>query len=98
VERLKPSYQLTEASQDAGVSYLTGRSASRRSTITAAITYSLHWEHKFKAKDFAELPNNVAIVTAYDGKKPHSARLVLLKPYFEPVQTSYFDISEEVSS
>lgn len=98
VERLKPSYQLTEASQDAGVSYLTGRSASRRSTITAAITYSLHWEHKFKAKDFAELPNNVGIVTAYDGKKPHAARLVLLKPYFEPVQTSFFDTSEEASS
>lgn len=94
VERLKPSYQLTEASQDAGVSYLTGRAAARRATVTAAKTYSLHWEHKFKPKDFAELPNNVAIVLPYDGQRPRPATLVLLKPHFHPVETSFFDLPE----
>ena len=41
VERLKPSYTLTEAGQDARVSLLTGRPAAHRTTVSATKTYSL---------------------------------------------------------
>ena len=40
-ERLKPSYSITEAGQDARVSMLTGRPAAHRITVSAVKTYSL---------------------------------------------------------
>lgn len=61
-ERLKPSYSLTEAGQDARVSMPTGRPASQRSTVSASKTYSLLVAYVFQPKQFTELQNAQAIV------------------------------------
>jgi hypothetical protein len=89
-ERLKPSYSLTEAGQDARVSMLTGRPASQRSTVSASKTYSLLVDYVFQPKQFTELQNAQAIVLPYDGLNPLAPTYCYLKPYYLDVDTSYF--------
>jgi hypothetical protein len=91
VERLKPSYALTEAGQQARVSLFTGRAASPTSTLTAAKTYSTLLDYVFQPKVFAELQNAQAIVLPYDGLNPLPPTYCYLKPYYLDVGTSYFD-------
>jgi hypothetical protein len=91
VERLKPSYTLTEAGQDARVSLMTGRPAAHRTTVSATKTYSVRREYVFEPKIFAELQNGQAIVLPYDGLNPLPPTYCFLKPYYLDVQTSYFD-------
>lgn len=91
VERLKASYQITEAGQDARVSFLTGRPAAHKTTVTAAKTYAPQFEYVFQPKIFAELQNAQAIVLPYDGLNPQPPTYCFLKPYYLDVQTSYFE-------
>ena len=91
VERLKASYQITEAGQDARVSFLTGRPAAHKTTVTAAKTYAPQFEYVFQPKIFAELQNGQAIVLPYDGLNPQPPTYCFLKPYYLDVQTSYFE-------
>lgn len=91
VDRLKPSYTLTEAGQDARVSLLTGRSAAHRTTVSATKSYSLQREEVFTSKVFTELQNGQSIVLPYDGLNPLPPTYCYLKPYYLDVQTSYFD-------
>jgi hypothetical protein len=90
-ERLKPSYTITEAGQDARVSLLTGRAVAHKSTVGTTKTYTLQREYVFDPTIFTELPNAVAIVLAYDGRRPQPATYCLLKPAHLDVQTGYFD-------
>ena len=91
VERLKASYQITEAGQDARVSLLTGRPAAHETTVTAAKTYTPQFEYVFQPKIFAELRNAQAIVLPYDGFNPLPPTYCFLKPYYLDIQTSYFE-------
>lgn len=91
VERLKPSYSITEAGQDAKVSILTGRPAAHQSTVTAAKTYALQFEYAFQPRVFTELQNAQAVVIPYDGLNPLPPTFCYLKPHYLPVQESYFD-------
>ena len=90
-ERLKASYSITEAGQDAQVSMVTGRPAAHRTTVTAAKSYTLRTEYLFEPKVFAQLQNAQAIVLPYDGINPQPPTYCYLKPYYLDVQTSYFD-------
>jgi hypothetical protein len=90
-ERLKPSYTLTEAGQDARVSLLTGRPAAHRATVSATKTYNLQLDYVFQPKVFSELQNAQAIVLAYDGANPLPPSYCYLKPHYLDVRTSYFD-------
>jgi hypothetical protein len=90
-ERLKPSYQLTEAGQNARVSLLTGRAAAPTSTVTASKHYSFEIDYVFQPKQFSELQNAQAIVLPYDGLNPKPPTYCYLKPHYLDVQTSHFD-------
>ena len=91
IERLKPSYALTEAGQQARVSLFTGRAASPTSTLTAAKTYTTSLDFVFQPKVFAELQNAQAIVLPYDGLNPWPPTYSYLKPHWLDPQVSYFD-------
>ena len=91
VHRLKPSYTLSEAGQDARVSLVTGRPAAHRTTVSATKTYRPQREYLFEPKVFTELQNAQAIVLAYDGLNPQPPTYCYLKPHYLDVQTSYFD-------
>ena len=90
-ERLRPSYQLTEAGQDARISLLTGRARAHKSTMTASKHYSFQVDYLFQPKIFGELQNGQAIVLPYDGLNPQPPTFCYLKPHYLDVQTSYFD-------
>lgn len=91
IERLKASYSITEAGQDARVSILTGRPAAHKATVTAAKSYAPRTEYVFEPKVFSQLQNAQAIVLPYDGLNPQPPTFCYLKPYYLDVQTSYFD-------
>jgi hypothetical protein len=91
VERLKPSYTLTEAGENARVSMLTGRPAAYKATVSASKTYTLGNEYVFQPKVLAELKKGQAIVLPYDGLNPWPPTYCYLKPHYLKVQTSYFD-------
>ena len=80
MERLKPSYSLSEAGQDARVSLLTGRPAAHKTTVGAMKTYRLQREYLFEPMVFTELQNAQAIVLAYDGLNPWPPTYCYLKP------------------
>lgn len=90
-ERLKPSFQLSEAGQNAHVSLLTGRAAAPKSTVTASKSYGFYMDYVFQPKIFGELQNSQAIVLPYDGLNPKPPTFCYLKPHYLDVQTSYFD-------
>jgi hypothetical protein len=90
-ERLKPSYQITEAGQDARVSLFTGRAAAPKTTVTASKHYSFQMDYVFQPKVFTELQNDQAIVLPYDGVSPQPPTYCYLKPPHLDVDTSHFD-------
>ncbi|MGH9382824.1 MAG: type IV secretory system conjugative DNA transfer family protein [Vicinamibacterales bacterium] len=90
-ECLRPSFQLSEAGQNARVSLFTGRAAAPKSTVTATKHYSFDVDFVFQPKVFAELKNCQAIVLPYDGLNPKPPTYCYLKPHYLDPQTSYFD-------
>jgi len=90
-ERLTPGYTLTESGQDAGVSMLTGRTAARRSSVSASKRYNVTMDYVFQPKVFSELRNGQAVVLLYDGLNPHPATYCYLKPHYLKTEASYFD-------
>src|SRR6266704_175759 len=90
-EMLKPSYSLAESGQDAGVSVLTGRATSRRSSLSTTKSYSSQMHPTFEPKVFTELKNAQSIVLAYDGLNPLSPTYCYLKPYYLDKNTTYFE-------
>ena len=90
-EQLKPNYNIAENGQDAGVSVLTGRATSHRSTLSTSKGYSVQRDFTFEPKVFSELRNAQAIVLAYDGLNPHPPTYCYLKPYYLDKNSSYFE-------
>jgi hypothetical protein len=90
-EMLKPSYSLSENSQDARVSVLNGQATSHKAMLSASKTYSLQVHPTFEPKVFTELKNAQSIVLAYDGLNPLPPSYCYLKPYYLDENTTYFE-------
>ncbi len=89
-ERLKASYNLSESSHDANVSFLTGKALSHKANVTASKSYSPHHDWRFDTKTFMELKNAQSVTLAYDGTNPMPPTFCYLKPYYNDVNKSYF--------
>lgn len=87
----KASYNLSESGHDAAVSLLSGKAISHRANITASKNYSPHADFRFDMKTFTELKNAQSVVIAYDGLNPLPPTFCYLKPYFNDVNTTYFE-------
>jgi hypothetical protein len=90
-DQLKVSYNLSESGHDASISLLTGKAISHKANITASKSYYPHSDFRFDTKTFTELKNAQSVVIAYDGFNPRAPTLCYLKPYFNDVNTSYFE-------
>jgi hypothetical protein len=90
-EVLRPNYSISENSQDARVSILTGRATAHRATLSTSKSYNTQILPIFEPKVFAELKNAQAIVLAYDGLNPLPPTYCYLKPYYLDPNVSYFD-------
>jgi hypothetical protein len=90
-EQLKPQYTLSENSQDARVSMLTGQAVSHRATLSASKSYSVQRDWVFEPKVFTELKNMQAVVLAYDGLNPHPPTYCYMKPCYLNPNWTHFD-------
>jgi hypothetical protein len=90
-EMLKPSYTLSESGQEAGVSVLTGKATSHRTSLSTSKSYSTQMHPTFEPKVFTELKNAQSIVLAYDGLNPLPPTYCYLKPYYLDKNTTYFE-------
>src|SRR3984885_12816821 len=90
-DRLKVSYNLSESGHDASISLLTGKAISHKANIPASESYFPPSDPRFDTKTFTGLKNAQSVVIAYDGFNPMPPTFCYLKPYFNDVNTSYFE-------
>jgi hypothetical protein len=90
-EHLKTRFTLAEADQGAHISWLTGRAAAPKQTLSASKSYSFESDYVFPPRVFTELQNAQAVVLPYDGLNPLPPQFCYLKPYYLDARQSYFD-------
>lgn len=90
-DRTHVSYTVSESSSNASVSWLSGRTASSRGSISASKQYQKRREPLFDENAFYDLRNAQAIVVAFNGIRPLSPTYCYLKPDFLPVSMTWFD-------
>ena len=94
VARMKASYTVSEQTQRAGASLLSGAPGGGTGSIGATKAFSERREPLFHPRDFTLLGNCQAIVIPYDGSRALDARRVYLKPDFLPRDRPYWRARE----
>ena len=94
VARMKASYTVSEQTQRAGASLLSGSAGGGTGSVGASKAFSERREPLFHPRDFALLGNCQAIVMPYDGSRSLDARRVYLKPDFLPRDRPYWRARE----
>ena len=77
------------------MSLLTGRTTAHKASVSASKTYNLQRDYIFEPKVFGELKNAEAVVLAYDGVNPLPPTLCYLKPFYLPVNLTWFEQAEK---
>ena len=95
VERVKPSYGLSETSRSAGVSLLSGAVGSGKKDMAWSKNFALQWQALFQPRDFSRLENCQAICVPYDGAQTLEAIRVYLKPYYLPRELGYWQAKDQ---
>jgi hypothetical protein len=90
-DRLQVSYNVSESSQDAKVSFLDGKTAGTKSSVSTAKSYAVRQLERFPVRAFYGLKNAQAIVIAFDGVDPIPPCYCYLKPHWLPVEQSWWD-------
>jgi hypothetical protein len=94
-DRVQTSYNVSETSSDAKVSFLDGRTAGARSSVSTSKSYQIRQLERFPVKAFYGLKNAQAIVVAFDGVNPIPPSYCYLKPYWLPTSQSWWDQYEQ---
>ncbi|HXB57216.1 MAG TPA: TraM recognition domain-containing protein [Vicinamibacteria bacterium] len=94
-DRLQATYNVSESSQDAKVSFLDGRTAGGRTSVSTSKSYQVRQLERFPVKAFTSLKNAQAIVLAFDGVNPILPCYCYLKPHWLPVEMSWWDQYEK---
>ncbi len=91
---MKASYSVSEQTDGATASLLTGSPGGGTGSLSASKSFSEHREPLFHPRDFALLGNCQAIVLPYDGRRALGARRCYLKPDFLPREHPYWRARE----
>ncbi len=94
-DRIQASYNVSESTQDAKVSFLDGRTAGSRSSVSTSKSYQVRQQERFPVKAFYSLKNAQAIAVCFDGVNPIPTSYCYLKPYWLPVEQSWWDQYEK---
>ena len=94
-DRVQASFNMSESSQDAKVSFLDGRTAGARSSVSTSKSYAIRQLDRFPVKAFYGLKTAQAIVLAFDGVNPIPPCYCYLKPYWLPIEQSWWDQYEK---
>jgi hypothetical protein len=81
IDKLKLSVNVSETSQDANVSLITGRTVGEKSTVSQSMKYSTAMEYVFEPSELIKLKNATAAAVIFDGYQAHTQALFTL-PYF----------------
>ena len=90
VEKMKVSYSVSEQTNRATASLLSGSPGGGAGSLSASKSFSERREALFHPPDFALLRNCQAIVLPYDGQRAHDARRCYLKPDILPRDRPYW--------
>jgi hypothetical protein len=90
-DRTRISYTVSESSNNANVSWLSGRTSSSKGSVSASKQYQKQKEPLFEEKVFFDLKNAQSVVVAFDGISPLPPTYCYLKPDFLPVTMSWFE-------
>ena len=90
VARMKASYTVSEQTQRASASVLTGAAGGGAGSVGASKAFTEKREPLFHPRDFTILGNCQAIVQTYDGQQAHDATRCYLKPDFLPRELGYW--------
>ena len=94
VTRMKASYTVSEQTQRASASLLSGSAGGGTGSVGASKAFSESREPLFHPRDFTLLGNCQSIVIPYDGSRALDARRVYLKPDFLPRDRPYWRARE----
>ena len=94
-DRVQASYNVSESSQDAKVSFLDGRTAGSRSSVSTSKSYQIRQLERFPLKAFYGLKNAQSIAICFDGVNPIPTCYCYLKPHWLPVEQSWWDQYEQ---
>jgi hypothetical protein len=90
-EKWRVNYNISESGHDSRVSYLSGRPLADKAHISTSKTYTQQRDYRFDIRTFMELRNSQSVILAYDGLDPLPPTFCYLKPYFNNVNSSYFE-------
>ena len=94
ITRMKASYTVSEQTQRASASLLSGSAGGGTGSVGATKAFSESREPLFHPRDFTLLGNCQAIVIPYDGSRALDARRCYLKPDFLPRDRPYWRARE----
>jgi hypothetical protein len=94
-DRIQASYNVSESTQDAKVSFLDGRTAGSRSSVSTSKSYQVRQQERFPVKAFYSLKNAQSIAICFDGVNPVPTCYCYLKPYWLPVEQSWWEQYEK---
>ncbi len=94
-DKVQASYNVSESTQDAKVSFLDGRTAGSRSSVSTSKSYQVRQQERFPVKAFYSLKNAQSIAVCFDGVNPIPTCYCYLKPYWLPVEESWWDQYEK---
>ena len=94
VARMKASYTVSEHTQRASASLLSGAAGGGTGSVGASKAFSEKREPLFHPRDFTILGNCQAIVQPYDGRRSLDATRCYLKPDFLPRNRAYWRARE----
>jgi hypothetical protein len=90
-DKTKISYSVSESSNNAQVGWLSGRTSSKKGSVSASKHYQKSKEPLFDERAFFELKNAQSIAVAFDGVHPLPATYCYLKPDFLPTHMTWFE-------
>lgn len=90
-DRYRSSYTLSEHDQRVRIGGVNQRLMSNRPGVGASKSYQHSREYRFQESDFMALENDQAIALIYDGRVPHPATRVYLKPSYADRTQNYFE-------
>jgi TraM recognition site of TraD and TraG len=91
VEKTRISYTVSESSSNANVGWLSGRTSSKRGSVSASKQYQNHREPLFDESVFFGLKNAQSVILAFDGVSPLAPSYCYLKPDFLPLTMTWFE-------
>lgn len=90
-DRVACSYNISETQQGARTGLMDGMTTGDKTAVSVSKSYNVRTVERFPTRVFHELRNGEAIVFAFDGTEAIPSSYLYLKPWYLPLQQSWWD-------